>query len=566
MPAPAASHPPSPRITLLLVLLLTTVLLAGSLAYEAHDAARSHRVTAERALRDYASVAARELVAEARERRERVLGDVLDVVTATIAASPYEPLAAPRILLDGAAPFLRCDAKGAPAPFLFRLDLRDGSLAIDGTTTSPAPSTLAWLRDSIPVNVRTRYRPDARVAVAVQGGAKGVGPSTIAYAVRYAQHRAPIAVYGIVSCPERAVLPMFDDVARTHPLLPAAVTGGAGNDSLFALTVFAADGMRVFHAGGADRSAFAGTVAADGLDGWTAEAALRPIAAERLLVGRPLRSRLPLLFGLLALTVVLAAVALLQLRREHELARLRADFTSSVSHELRTPLAQILLFGETLSFGRVRTDADRKLAADTIVHEARRLMHMVDNVLHFTRESASELPLGPVDVAATLDAVVTGFAPLAAMSGAEIETCFPGPIVALADEGAVRQVALNLLDNAVKYGPGPQTIRVSAVRDGDRVRIAVDDEGRGVPVEERERVWAPYVRLARDRNAARGGSGIGLAVVRELVTLMGGTTRVEDAPGGGARFVVELSAAADPTRSAALLVPSPASDASHSHH
>jgi signal transduction histidine kinase len=97
-----------------------------------------------------------------------------------------------------------------------------------------------------------------------------------------------------------------------------------------------------------------------------------------------------------------------------------------------------------------------------------------------------------------------------------------------------------LLDNAVKYGPAGQTILVTSEIVGDRARISVEDQGPGIPHSDRMRVWEPYVRLNRDVESATGGSGIGLSVVRELVTLHGGRTRAEGAPSGGARVVIEL--------------------------
>jgi signal transduction histidine kinase len=99
---------------------------------------------------------------------------------------------------------------------------------------------------------------------------------------------------------------------------------------------------------------------------------------------------------------------------------------------------------------------------------------------------------------------------------------------------------LNLLDNAVKYGPAGQTITVGSEIVGERARIFVEDEGPGIPHDERQRVWEPYVRLKRAAESATGGSGIGLSVVRELVSLHGGRTRAEGAPGGGARVIIEL--------------------------
>jgi signal transduction histidine kinase len=108
------------------------------------------------------------------------------------------------------------------------------------------------------------------------------------------------------------------------------------------------------------------------------------------------------------------------------------------------------------------------------------------------------------------------------------------------DRNALRQILLNLLDNAAKYGPAGQTITVGSQIVGDRARIWVEDEGPGIPRDDRVRVWEPYIRLNRDAESSTGGSGIGLSVVRELVLLHGGRTRVESSPGGGARVVVEL--------------------------
>ena len=108
----------------------------------------------------------------------------------------------------------------------------------------------------------------------------------------------------------------------------------------------------------------------------------------------------------------------------------------------------------------------------------------------------------------------------------------------------MRQIVLNLLDNALKFGPPGQTVRLVVERVDDRACIAVEDEGPGIPEVDRGRIWSPYVRLRRERNASQEGSGIGLAVVRELTLLHGGTSSVEESSGGGARFVVELPLAA----------------------
>ena len=101
-------------------------------------------------------------------------------------------------------------------------------------------------------------------------------------------------------------------------------------------------------------------------------------------------------------------------------------------------------------------------------------------------------------------------------------------------------MVLNLLDNAVRYGPGGQTILVEGKREGGVVRIAVEDEGPGVPMTDRDRIFEPFRRGDHSIGTVVVGSGIGLSVVREIVDAHGGSVWVEDAPGGGARFVFEL--------------------------
>jgi signal transduction histidine kinase len=213
---------------------------------------------------------------------------------------------------------------------------------------------------------------------------------------------------------------------------------------------------------------------------------------------------------------------------------------------MRTPLAQILLFGETLQLGRVRTDADRALATGAIVQEARRLMRLVDNVLRFTR-----LEQGPAALrqeAVAVDALVretsVQFAPLAETSGATLEVIAQQGVEALADADALRQVLLNLLDNAVKYGPPSQRVVARVARVDDAVTVTVEDEGPGIVSGDRERIWQPFERASHS-SLSRSGSGLGLTIVRQLVEAMGGRVMYESVhtDGTGARFIVRLPVA-----------------------
>jgi signal transduction histidine kinase len=145
--------------------------------------------------------------------------------------------------------------------------------------------------------------------------------------------------------------------------------------------------------------------------------------------------------------------------------------------------------------------------------------------------------------------VLRSFLPLARDAGVTIDVRLDDTVEAWIDRGALRQVLLNLLDNAIKYGPRGQQVTVSLTRAGHVARMAVEDEGPGVGETDRERIWQPFVRGSSDaaESGGQAGNGIGLAVVRDLTVHLGGRAWVERARGTGARFIVELPAtAADP--------------------
>jgi signal transduction histidine kinase len=482
----------------LVLLLGLTVVLAALLAYEAQRATRSHRVTAERALRDYATVAAQELAAASAEALENRVAAALDPVVGSPAASPYDPLTPAASIAAMAADLLPCDGPDSARGW-FAYDFSNGSLATAGASD---PVTEAWLRRSV---------------VPIGRG-------------------AAIAAYGVVTC-AGALRPLIAGAFEERPLLPRSVSGGLRNAALAGVEVRTPAGAPLLRLGRTEAEGFAGDTVTAARGGPVFQAVLLSSVAGQLALTRP-ASRLPLLLALLAVTAALAGVALRQLRREQELARLRADFTSSVSHELRTPLTQILLYAETLELGRAAGEPERRRAVGVIVQEARRLAHLVENILQFSRAERRMVRvrtevrrLGPL-----LRETVERFAPLAGGPGRfelELEEALAAPVHA----DSLRQIVINLLDNAAKYaGDGPVTLRTRLAE--GRVRLEVEDLGPGIAAADREAVWEPYLRL--QRSPAVAGSGIGLAVVRELTAAHGGACWVEEGARGGARFVVEL--------------------------
>jgi len=271
-------------------------------------------------------------------------------------------------------------------------------------------------------------------------------------------------------------------------------------------------------------------------------AQIRPSVAGALLIGGTPASRIPLLLGLLALALGLTVLAALQLRREARFAAERSDFVANVSHELRTPLAQVRLVLDTIRLGRDSDPAVRASALDLADREVLRLQHLVEGLLRFARGSRrDETPLVATDAAAEARQVAREFAPLAAPRAITIQVTGVETFPAMLKRGALRQVLLNLLDNAVKYGRDGAPVVIDVSREaGGGLRLAVIDSGPGVPPAERERIWHPYERGREAGARAAGGSGIGLTVVREIAREHGGRAWVEDAPGGGAAFVVTI--------------------------
>jgi signal transduction histidine kinase len=168
----------------------------------------------------------------------------------------------------------------------------------------------------------------------------------------------------------------------------------------------------------------------------------------------------------------------------------------------------------------------------------------VERILDFSALERDTVVPTMTDVAAEVDEIVTAFEPLARNRSVSVEANLERGLVANVDRSAMRQMLINLLDNAVRYGPDGQTVRVTTESHNGTWRLIVEDEGNGIPTSERERVFEPYYRLNRDARGETGGSGIGLAVVRGLVEKHGGRVTVADASAGsGARFSIELPVA-----------------------
>lgn len=254
-----------------------------------------------------------------------------------------------------------------------------------------------------------------------------------------------------------------------------------------------------------------------------------------------------LIFGGLGLAAALL-VSVLVTRRV--LAPIAAAATrergmvAKASHELRTPASVILSSAEILEREGLVKPAGRDLLRG-IAEESQRLGRLSADLLTLVKDRAGEpgqqLTLTPGDVAEVARTAAERATIMAAGSDRAVTTEIENRALSAAiDADRLLQLLLNLVENAIRHSPPGGTITIgAAARDGS-VELWVDDEGLGIPEEERELVFDPFYRSPRDRSSRDGGSGLGLAIARSIVVAHGGSLTAESSPSGGARLVARI--------------------------
>jgi len=246
------------------------------------------------------------------------------------------------------------------------------------------------------------------------------------------------------------------------------------------------------------------------------------------------------LIGLLNV-VLLAGVWVVYrtVRREVELAQMKADFVSNVSHEIKTPLSLIRMFGETLQLKRVRSQAKKQEYYDTIVHETERLTRLINNILNFSRMEAGkkEYRFASTDLNEIVRGVLKtygahlenmGFIVFAKMDGhlPEIE----------ADNEAVAEAILNIIDNSIKYSRERKHLAISTGHDRGTVYVEIADQGIGIDPRQQKRVFEKFYRVSSGLVHTTKGTGLGLALVKHIVDAHKGTITLKSEVGKGSAF------------------------------
>jgi len=254
-----------------------------------------------------------------------------------------------------------------------------------------------------------------------------------------------------------------------------------------------------------------------------------------------------LLMGLTMVAVLISAGGYFIARafaRELAAARLQSDFVAAVSHEFRTPLTSLRQLTENLTAGRVTTEDRRQAYYQAQARATGRLHKLVEGLLDFGRMEAGVLRyrFENLEMSALVRSVTEEFQQTVAELGYVVETSLDGePCPVNGDREALGRALWNLLDNAVKYSPEGRTVWLEMTRGGNRLAIAVRDQGLGIPENEQKEIFRKFFRGSASKATGIKGTGIGLAMVSHIIRAHGGEVAVESAPGQGSTFVIRLS-------------------------
>jgi signal transduction histidine kinase len=560
-------------VYLLYALLFASLATMAVMASRARIALRSRRTAIDLTLRNEAEFAAWLYSAMAADR-------LRDAARSSFA--PLEPyldrdssvaLPEPAVLLATTTGLDYCSRPEARGRYAFRFDVPERTLTFAGT--EPDSTLRAWLATGIAARAGAQHPGAPALTFLIRsatenGGEQGASsasrmggssmetrvsgaPAGVIYKMVRSATGTPRAIYGRSSCLVAGPHSVFAQVATEQAILPPAlIKTRSSNDSLFSVSITDLSGHQLYRSAVQYRGPYTTSVLTLGPDGdIVTHITLRSDLLNALLSSTLPPAQMPVIASLLMLVAALVVAALIVLHQEDRMARMRSEFLAGISHELRTPLAQIRVFAELLRLGHVRSEAARVRSLAIIDQEARRLTQLVDNVLQFTRSEhvPVALALADTELAPEIRDVIELFEPIAAARQVQLVADLVDDVEVTICPHAFRQVLLNLLDNAVKFGPPGQTVHLGMVVLPECVRLVIDDEGPGIPRREWSRIWKPFYRVSRgDREAEREGeaqvgSGLGLAVVRDLVQRQHGRVWVDQSPKGGTRLVVELPVA-----------------------
>ena len=276
--------------------------------------------------------------------------------------------------------------------------------------------------------------------------------------------------------------------------------------------------------------------------GYSIYAAIDESLAESLIIGGMPHNQIPKLLLLIIITLFTLLVSLWMYRREKQLAFLRSQFVARVSHELRTPLTQIRMFSETLLLNRVKDKQTTKHYLEIIHRESKRLTIMVNNILNKHQIDQQLNPVKFINVNLKQELIFACEVLQQALDKKDmnLQINIDESIEVKTDENRFKQIIINLMDNAIKYGADAQTIVIDCEVKGGFYCLSICDRGPGVPKNKQKLIWQAYQRLNRDEKRGINGTGIGLSITAENLKSINGHYKLRNRENGGACFKIYL--------------------------
>ncbi len=240
---------------------------------------------------------------------------------------------------------------------------------------------------------------------------------------------------------------------------------------------------------------------------------------------------------------VAGLLVLSDVTRLKRLEKLCKEFVANVSHELKTPLTSIKGFVETLQEGAVESPEKAKRFLGLIQEDTGRLTRLVEDLLELSKIESRELrlKLEPLDLKEECEKVMANFRPALTQKGVQAHLLAPSSPRVLADRDSLRQVLVNLMDNAIKFNRPGGEIFIEVRTSEERVTVSIRDTGIGIAIEDQTRVFERFFRVDNARSRESGGTGLGLSIVKHIIEAHGGEVSCQSSPGRGSTFTFTLS-------------------------